>query len=187
MAKDKIICTLCNKPFANIKSHQQNVHKKELRRLECPLCDNNSVYNESELKKHYQEIHPEVEIETKLPKPTMKDLKLEILGLEDQLNVANNDITNLRDEMTVRRKESDVENDRIRRNNIRITNNFNRLGEIFNKKTSELNKKYALLESECQGYRDRYYIFDHGHEKKNTFISIFHRSVFTKITSIKQW
>ena len=119
----------------------------------------------------------------------MKSLKLEILGLEDQLKVSNNQNTNLRDEMSVRVKESDVENERIRRNNIRITKNFNRLAEAFNEKSSALtlmHKKYALLESECQGYRDRYDIFDHGHEKK-TFISIFHGSVFTELTSIKQW
>ena len=170
MAKDKVICTLCNKPFANLKTHQQNIHQTELRRLECSLCDSNSVYNESGLKKHYQEIHPEVEIETKLPKPTMKSLKLEILGLEDQLKVSNNQNTNLRDEMSVRVKENDVENERLRRNNIRISNNFNRLAEISNKKSLELNKKYALLESECQGYRDRYDIFDHGHEKKNFYV-----------------
>ena len=185
MAKDKVICTLCNKPFANIQSHQQNIHKKELKRLNCHLCDSNSVYNESELKKHYQDKHPEVEIETKLPKPTIKSLKLEILGLEDQLEVSNNDNTKLRDEMKVRVKESDVENERIRRNNIRITKNFNRLAEAFNEKSSALtlmHKKYALLESECQGYRDRYDIFD-----PETFMSIFHRSVFTEITSIKQW
>ena len=170
MAKDKVICTLCNKPFADLKSHQKNIHKTELKRLVCPLCDSNSVYNDSGLKKHYQEEHPEVEIETKLPKPTMKDLKLEIMGLEDQLKVSNNQNTNLRDEMSVRVKENDVENERLRRNNIRISNNFNRLAEISNKKSSELNKKYALLESECQGYRDRYDIFDHGHEKKNFYV-----------------
>ena len=170
MAKDKVICTLCNKPFANIKSHQQNVHQTQLRRLECPLCDSNSVYNESGLKKHYQEIHPEVEIETKLPKPTMKSLKLEILGLEDQLKVSNNQNTNLRDEMSVRVKESDVANERLRRNNIRITKNFNKLGEILSEKSSAMNKKYALLESKCQGYRDRYDIFDHGHERKNFYV-----------------
>ena len=46
---------------------QKNIHQIEIRRLECPLCpDSNSVYNESELKKHYQTEHPEVEIETKL-------------------------------------------------------------------------------------------------------------------------
>ena len=169
MAKDKVICNLCNKPFANLKSHQQNVHQTELRRLECPLCDSNSVYNDSGLKKHYQEVHPEVEIETKLPKPTMKDLKLDIVCLEDQLKVANNEITKLRDEMTVRIKESDVENERLRGNNRRITNHFNRLRQIFNDKSSELslmNEKYAVLESESQGYRDRYDIIDHGHEKK---------------------
>ena len=167
--------------------HQKNIHKTELRRLECPLCDSNSVYNESELKKHYQEIHPdEVEIETKLPKPTIKSLKLEILGLEDQLKQSNNQNEKLRDEMSVRVRESDVENDRLRRNNIRITKNFNKLGEILNEKSSAMNEKYALLELECQGYRDRYDIFDHGHEKK-PFMFIFHRSVFTKITSIKQW
>ena len=170
MAKDKVICTLCNKPFANLKTHQQNIHQTELRRLECSLCDSNSVYNDSGLKKHYQEEHPEVEIETKLPKPTMKDLKLEIFGLEDQLKVSNNQNTNLRDEMSVRVKENDVENERLRRNNIRISNNFNRLAEISNKKSLELNKKYALLESECQGYRDRYDIFDHGHEKNNFYV-----------------
>ena len=180
-------CTLCNKPFANLKNHQKNIHKTELRRLECPLCDSNSVYNESELKKHYQEIHPDVEIETKLPKPTIKSLRLEILGLEDQLEQSNNQNEKLRDEMSVRVRESDVENDRLRRNNIRITKNFNKLGEILNEKSSAMNEKYALLELECQGYRDRYDIFDHGHEKKTTFISIFHRSVFTEITSIKQW
>ena len=185
MAKDKVICTLCNKPFANLKSHQQNIHQIELKRLECSLCDSNSVYNDSGLKKHYQEEHPEVEIETKLPKPTMKDLKLEIMGLEDQLKVSNNQNTNLRDEMSVRVKENDVENERLRRNNIRISNNFNRLREVFNDKSSALslmNRKYALLESENQGYRDRYDIFDHGHEK-TTFRSICHRSVI----SIKQW
>jgi hypothetical protein len=178
MAKDKVICTLCNKPFADLKSHQKNIHKTELKRLVCPLCDSNSVYNDSGLKKHYQEEHPEVDIETKLPKPTMKSLKLEILGLEDQLKVSNNQNTNLRDEMSVRVKENDVENERLRRNNIRISNNFNRLAEISNKKSLELNKKYALLESECQGYRDRYDIFDHGHEKK-TLLCLFFIDLFS--------
>ena len=182
MAKDKVICTLCNKPFANLKTHQQNIHKTEIRRLKCSICDSNSVYSESGLKKHYQEIHAEVEIETKLPKPTMKSLKIEILGLEDQLKVSNNQNTNLRGEMSVRQKENDVENERLRRNNIQITRNFNQLGKILNEKSSAMNKKYALLESECQGYRDRYDIFD-----PETFMSIFHRSVFTEITSIKQW
>ena len=177
MAKDKVICTLCNKPFANLKTHQKNIHQIEIRRLECPLCpDSNSVYNESELKKHYQTEHPEVEIETKLPKPTIKSLRLEILGLEDQLEQSNNQNEKLRDEISVRVRENDVENDRLRRNNIRITKNFNKLGEILNEKSSAMNKKYALLESECQGYRDRYDIFDHGHEKKNFclfFIDLF--------------
>ena len=170
MAKDKVICTLCNKPFANLKTHQKNIHQIELRRLECPLCDSNSVYDESGLKKHYQEIHPdEVEIETKLPKPTIKSLRLEILGLEDQLEQSNNQNEKLRDEISVRVRENDVENDRLRRNNIRITKNFNKLGEILNEKSSAMNKKYALLESECQGYRDRYDIFDPRHEKKNFY------------------
>ena len=31
-----------------------------------------------------------------------------------------------------------------------------------------------------QGYRDRYDIIDHGHEK-NTFMCFFHRPIFTKI------
>ena len=32
----------------------------------------------------------------------------------------------------------------------------------------------------AQGYRDRYDIIDHGHEK-NTFMCFFHRPIFTKI------
>ena len=37
-----------------------------------------------------------------------------------------------------------------------------------------------ILETAHQGYRDRYDIIDHGHEK-NTFMCFFHRPIFTKI------
>ena len=170
----KVICTLCNKPFVNLKSHQENIHSTKLKRLECPICDSNSVYSDSGLKKHYKQEHPTVEMETNLPKPTIKDLKLEIVVLEDQLKVSNNENTKLRDEMSVRTKESDVENERIRGNLRRITNNFNKLREIINDKSSQLtlmNEKYALLESESQGYRDRYDIIYLGHEKKTFMLA----------------
>ena len=39
---------------------------------------------------------------------------------------------------------------------------------------------HELQSGLSQGYRDRYDIIDHGH-KKNTFMYIFHRSVFTEI------
>ena len=42
----------------------------------------------------------------------------------------------------------------------------------------ELNK--LLFVDFCQGYRNRYDIIDHGHEK-NTFMCFFHRPIFTKI------
>ena len=43
----------------------------------------------------------------------------------------------------------------------------------------------ALINKRCkaiagQGYRDRYDIIDHGHEKK-PFMCFFHRSIFTEI------
>ena len=99
------------------------MHPTELKRLVCPICDSNSVYDDSGLKKHYEQEHPTVQIETKLPKPTIKDLQKEILGLEDQLKVSNNDNSKLRDEMEARTKASDVENERLRGNHRRITVN----------------------------------------------------------------
>ena len=49
-------------------------------------------------------------------------------------------------------------------------------------KGSYLSKKFgaALRNSPNQGYRDRYDIIDHGHEK-TTFMFFFHRSIFTEI------
>ena len=41
-------------------------------------------------------------------------------------------------------------------------------------------KSTSLLFCLGQGYRDRYDIIDHGHEK-NTFMCFFHRPIFTKI------
>ena len=175
MTKVPVICNLCNKPFVNLKNHQRNKHPTELKTLVCPICDSNSVYDDSGLKKHYEQEHPTVQIETKLPKPTIKDLQNEILGLEDQLKVSNNDNGKLIDEMEARTRANDVENERLRGNNRRITNHFNSLRQIFNDKSSELsmmNEKYAVLESESQGYRDRYDIIDHGHEK-TTFMFFF--------------
>ena len=78
----KVICNLCNKPFVNLKSHQQNKHSKELKRLECPLCDSNSVYSESSLKKHYEQEHPTVHnvisTEKKIPAENNKSVNINV-------------------------------------------------------------------------------------------------------------
>ena len=44
----------------------------------------------------------------------------------------------------------------------------------------KLFKFVALSSGFNQGYRNRYDIIDHGHEK-TTFMYIFHRSIFTEI------
>ena len=46
-----------------------------------------------------------------------------------------------------------------------------------------LKVNFLLMHPLAQGYRDRYDIIDHGHEKK-TFMYIFHRSIFTEIREL---
>ena len=156
MKKEKEMCDFCKKPFANLRSHQENKHPSEIKRSLFPLClKSNSVYSDSDLQKHNEQEHHTrtVQTKTKMVRPTTKELQKDIFSLEDQLKASNNQNTQLTKEIEDRTKASDLENERIRTNLSCMTTNFNNLRQIYNDKSSELtlmNTKYALLGSESK-------------------------------------